>query len=183
METSQISTWNETTGTIRKTVFLFAIAGAAAALFSIIPTMGWLTGISSKIMIVGLVLFYFKIKDLQALAQSADAEALNKLSAGAILFAAAELIADIPAIGWVLSAVIFIIALIMMLMAYNSLKSSATFPNAEGMKLLVTATIVGLAGIAVLFIPSMYTVGRILYIVEFILIIMGWQKVAAPIAE
>ena len=43
MEINKLQDWNRTTEAIYKNVMLFTIAGIAAAIFGMIPLMGWMT--------------------------------------------------------------------------------------------------------------------------------------------
>ena len=71
-----------------------------------------------------------------------------------------------------------------MLMGYNALKKSETFPGKEGMKLLFIAMIVGIVGAVLAIIPAIGAIlGGICFIVEFVLVLLGWKKVAEPVAE
>ena len=182
MEAERLSNWNRTTGLIYKDVLIYAIAAACGAFFAIIPLCKWLSEMCYMASMIGFVAFYMRLKDLTVLADSADADALKKLSLGILLYVASVLLSKIPVAGIILDAIASIIAFLFMFLAYSAIKKSTTFPNAEGAKLLTTALILGMVGALLSVIPIVGIVGKILLIVEFVLIIMGWKKIATPAA-
>ncbi|MBQ0080324.1 MAG: hypothetical protein KBS95_02070 [Alistipes sp.] len=173
--------WNRTTAAIYKNVLLYSVAGVVASLFGIIPLCGWIADIASVLLIAGFVAFYMRVKDLALLASEQDAAALNKLSNGVCIFLLAKMLVYIPAIGSLfLGPIAMVVAFVLMLLAYNSLKKSETFPNACGMKTLSLALILGVVGAVLAIIPLIGIVGKIIILVAYIMIILGWKKVATP---
>lgn len=184
MEANKIQDWNRTTEAIYKNVMLFSIAGIAAALFGMIPLMGWLAKACSIVVVAGYVAFYLRIKDLAMLVDPNDELAMKRLCNGVLLYILGIILAEVKVIGWIASPILFIIAFVFMLMAYNALKNSDTFPGKEGMKLLFIAMIIGIVGAVFALIPLVGTIiAGILYIVEFVMVLLGWKKVAIPVTE
>lgn len=183
METSKIQLWNRTTEAIYKNVMLYAIAGAAASLFSIIPLMGWLADVCNLLVVAGFIAFYLRIKDLAAMTEGADAESMKKVENGVLIYILALMLTEIPAAGWILGPIGVIVSCVFMLLGYNALKKSTTFAGAAGMKLLFIAMVIGIIGGVIDIIPLLGLVAGLCYIAEFILMLLGWKKVAEPVAE
>ena len=183
MDSSKIQNWNCSTQAVYKSVLLYAIAGAASSLFGIIPLMGWIASICDLCVIAGFTVFIIKLKELSLLADEPDAAAFKKLILGVNLYFVGMMLAFIPAVGGILKGIDLIVAFIFMLLAYSALKKSETFAGKDGAKLLFTAMILGAVGALLRIIPLIGIIGSILLIVEFILTILGWKKIAAPVAE
>lgn len=175
--------WNRTTEAIYKNVLLYSIAAIAAAVFGMIPLMGWLGKVFNFVVVAGYIAFYLRLKDLALLADPNDAPAVNKLCIGALLYILSLMVAEIPVAGWILSPICCLISFIFMLLGYSALKKSETFPGKDGMKLLFLASIIGLVAAVFGLIPLLGSVvAGILYIVVFVLVLLGWKKVAEPAA-
>ena len=183
MDSSKIQNWNCATAAVYKSVLLFAIAGAASSLFSIIPLMGWVASICDLCVIAGYTVFILKLKDLSLLAEEQDVAALKKLILGVNLYFVGMMLAFIPAVGGILKGIDLIVAFVFMLLAYNALKKSETFAGKDGAKMLFTAMILGAVGALLRIIPLIGIICSILLIVEFILTILGWKKITSPVAE
>ena len=183
MKPELIKSWNNNTALIYKDVLIYSIAGICASLFSIIPMMGWLEKLCNVLVIAGFAFFFVRIKNLAELSEGADAEALKKLTVGILCYFLGKMLTNIPAAGFVLGPIATIVGFVFMFLAYNALSKSATFPRPEGMKLLKIALIIGIVGGVFSIIPIIKIVGGILYIAEFVLILLGWKKVAVPVAE
>lgn len=182
MDSSKNHNWNCATNAVYKSVLLFAIAGAASSLFSIIPLMGWVSSICDICVIAGFTVFIIKLKDLSLLADEQDAGSIKKLVVGVNLYFIGMMLAFIPAVGGILKGIDLIVAFVFMLLAYSALKKSETFAGKDGAKLLFTAMILGAVGALLRIIPLIGIVGSILLIIEFVLTILGWKKIAAPVA-
>ena len=182
MDANLLSSWNKTTAAIYKNVLLYSVAGACAALFGIIPLCGWIADIANVLLVVGFVAFYIRLKDLAALAEAADAAALERLTKGIVCVIVGEMLDNIPAVGGILGGIAIILGFILMLLAYNALKKSATFPNAEGMKTLSLALVLGVVGSIIGLIPLIGIVGKISGRGAYIMSLLGWKKVATPVA-
>ncbi|MBQ4205477.1 MAG: hypothetical protein II662_02335 [Bacteroidales bacterium] len=184
METSKIQVWNRTTEAIYKNVMLYTIAGMAAALFSIIPLMRWVSNVCNVLVVAGFIAFFIRLKDLVELVDEADKDAMKKLVTGVMVYIAALMLEQTPMlVNWILGPIGVIVSCVFMLLGYNALKKSETFPNREGMKTLFIAKIVGIVGGVLSIIPLIGIIGGICYIVMFVLVLLGWKKVAEPIAE
>ena len=184
MEMSKIQNWNRTTEAIYKNVMLFTIAGIVAALFGFIPMMGWLAEVCIVLVVAGFIAFFIRIKDLMALVEGQDVESIKKLTNGILIYILAVMLGKITMVGWILGPIAYIVSCVFMLMAYNALKKSETFPGKEGMNTLFISTIVGIVGAVLSIIPGIGAIlGGICYIVMFVLMLLGWKKVATPIAE
>lgn len=184
METSKIQLWNRTTEAIYKNVMLFTIAGIAASFFSIIPLLRWLSDVCNVLVVAGFVAFFIRIKDLEALVDEADKDAMKKLITGIMVYILALMLEQTPMlVSWILGPIGVIVSCVFMLLAYNALKKSETFPNREGMNTLFIAKIIGIVGGVISIIPLLGFIGGILYIVMFVMVLLGWKKVAEPIAE
>ena len=183
MDSSKIQNWNCATTAVYRSVLLFAIAGAASSFFSIIPLLGWVANICDLCVIAGYTVFILKLKELSLLAEEQDVAALKKLILGVNLYFVGMMLAFIPAVGGILKGIDLIVAFIFMLLAYSALKKSETFAGKDGAKMLFTAMILGAVGALLRIIPLIGIIGSILLIIEFILTIVGWKKIAAPVAE
>lgn len=184
METNKIQNWNRTTEAIYKNVMLYAIAGMAASLFSIIPLMGWLADVCNILVVAGFIAFYIRIKDLSELVEEADIDGMNKVKNGILIYILALMLRKVAAIGWILGPIAIIVSCVFLLLGYNALKKSETFPGKDGMKLLFIAMIIGIVGGVFAIIPAIGAIlGGICFIVEFVLVLLGWKKVAIPVEE
>lgn len=183
MDANNLQNWNRTTEAIYKNVMLLSIAGICASLFGMIPLMGWLAKVCNFCVVAGYVAFYLRINDLKLMVDQNDADNMKKLSLGILLYILGIVLKEIPVAGWILGPIAFIVSFVFMLLAYNGLKKSTTFPGKEGMRLLFIAMIIGLVAGVFALIPLVGTIiAGILGIVEFVLILLGWKKVAEPIA-
>ena len=184
MEAEKINKWNLTTEAIYKNVMLYSIAGMVAGLFSIIPLMGWLVNVCNICVAAGFIAFFIRLKDMQLLVDPADTQAAKYLCNGVLIHILSLMLRFIPAIGWILGPIAVIVSCVFMLMGYNGLKKSETFPGKDGMKLLFIAMIIGIVGGVLDIIPAIGDIlGGICYIVEFVLVLLGWKKVATPVTE
>lgn len=184
MEAEKINKWNLVTAAIYKNVMLFSIAGMAAALFGIIPLMGWLVNIANICVAAGFIAFFIRLKDMKELVDPADTQAAKYLCNGVLIHILSLMLRFIPAIGWILGPIAIIVSCVFMLMGYNGLKKSATFPGKDGMKMLFIAMIIGIVGGVIGIIPAIGTIiAGICFIVEFVMVLLGWKKVATPVTE
>lgn len=184
METGKIQMWNRTTEAIYKNVMLYSIAGMVAALFNMLPGLGWLVDICNVCVIAGFIAFFLRLKDMGAMLEGADADAVKKLVNGVLLYILALMLGSIIVVGWILGPIAIVASCVFMLLGYNALKKSETFPGKDGMGLLFIAMIIGIVGGVLDIIPGIGAIlGGICYIVEFVLVLLGWKKVATPVAE
>ena len=184
MEANKIARWNLTTMAIYKNVMLYSIAGICAALFGFIPLMGWLVNACNVLVVAGYIAFYIRLKDMQEMVDPADTDAAKKLCNGVLIYILSLALKYIPLVGGILGSIGFIVSFVLMLLGYNALKKSETFPGREGMKTLFLAMIIGIVGGVLAIIPAIGLIlGGICFIIEFVLILLGWKKVATPVTE
>ena len=184
MEANKIQNWNRTTEAIYKNVMLYSIASIGAALFGIIPLMGWLVDACNICVVAGFIAFYIRLKDMQELVDPADVDAAKKLCNGVLIYILSLMLKAIPAVGYILGPIGLIVAFIFMLLGYSALRKSETFPGKEGMKLLFIAMIIGIVGGVFAIIPLLGAViAGLCFIAEFVLVLLGWKKVAEPVKE
>ena len=184
METSKIQLWNRTTEAVYKNVLLYTIAGMAVALFSLIPLLRWVAGVCGVLVVAGFIAFFIRLKDLADLVDEADKDAMKKLVIGIMVYIAALMLEQTPmVVSWILGPIGVIVSCVFMLLGYGALKKSEIFPNREGMKTLFIAKIIGIVGGVLSIIPVISIIGGICYIVMFVLVLLGWKKVAEPVTE
>lgn len=165
-----------------KNVLLLGIAGAVGALFNIL--VGFIGSICDVLIVAGFMGFCLRLKDLAENSNAEDAAGLKKLQLGALLYIAGVAVRLIPVVGWVLGPIVYIVAFVFMLLGYVGLKKSTTFPFKDAMGLPFVASIIGIVAAIFKIIPVVgTTIGNILLIVVFILILVGWKKVNAPAAK
>ena len=182
MEANKIQNWNHTTESIGKIAMLLGIAGAVGSLFNML--LGWLGNIGDIAIVAGFMGLSLRLKDLGNLAEPNDAAALKKIELGALLYIVGVAVRIIPVVGWILGPIVLIVAFVFMLLGFSTLKKSETFPNKDGMNLLFIAAIIGVVAAVFKIIPLVGTViGNILLIGVFVLFLLGWKKVAAPVTD
>lgn len=163
---------------IYKNVMILGIAGAIGALFNIL--LGWIGDICDVVVVAGFMGFLLRINDLAEKSSAEDASALNKLKLGALLYIVGIGVRMIPAIGWILGPIVLIVAFVFMLLGYMALKKSASFPFKDAMGLPFIAAIIGIVAAVFKIIPVVgTTIGNILLIAVFILLLLGWKKATA----
>ena len=161
---------------IYKNVMILGIAGAVGALFNIL--VGWIGDICDLAVVAGFMGMYLRLKDLAEKSTPEDASGLKKLQLGALLYIVGVAVRMIPVVGWILGPITLIVAFIFMLLGYAGLKKSTTFPFKDAMGLPFVASIIGIVAAIFKIIPVVgTTVGNILLIVTFILILVGWKKI------
>ena len=184
MEAEKITKWNLVISAIYKNVMLFAIAGMVSALFSIIPMMGWIVNIANVCVAAGYIAFFIRLKDMQLLVDSTDDQFAKYLCNGVLIHILSIMLRFIPVVGWILGPIAIIVSCVLMLLGYNGLKKSETFPGKDGMKMLFIAMIIGIVGGVFGIIPVVGTIiAGICFIIEFVMVILGWKKVAETVAE
>ena len=166
-----------------KNVMILGIAGAVGALFNIL--LGWLGNICDLAVVAGFMGMYLRIKDLVEKSEAEDVAALKKLQLGALLYIIGIGVRMIPVIGWIAGPIVLIVAFVFMLLGYMALKKSMTFPYKDAMGLPFIAAIIGVVAAVFKIIPVVgTTIGNILLIAVFILLLLGWKKTtAAPVTE
>ncbi len=210
-----VQVWSEKTKTIYNGVLLYSICNVLYAIFDPInsainsvssfssafgaPEVSGSGGLSifCYILLAGVIVGYFLfltgLSGFRPLLETEDAASIGKVRNGVILGLVATGVAFIPLMGWV-SAILNIIAFILMLLGYSSLKNSATFPvkGKQGASKLFTAMILSLIGAVLGFIPlAGGFLEMVLDIIAFFMILSGWASIknstpvapAAPVVE
>lgn len=168
---------------IYKNVMILGIAGAVGALFNIL--LGWIGDICDIAVVAGFMGMFIRLKDLAENSNAEDAAAIKKLQFGALLHIVGIGVRMIPAIGWIVGPIVLIVAFVFMLLGYMALKKSESFPYKNAMGLPFIAAIIGVVAAVFKIIPVVgTTIGNILLIAVFILLLLGWKKTtAAPVTE
>ena len=137
--------------------------------------------------IAGYVIFFLAVKDLKNITEGEDRNAFNKVYLSIIFDILAAVFGMIPGVRW-LGGILAIVSCVLLLMAYSSLKNSATIGQLSpvavaGFKQLFTAEVLVAAGIVIGWIPLVGgVVGGILKAVAWVLVLLGWTTVATPVA-
>lgn len=167
---------------IYKNVMILGIAGAVGALFNIL--LGWIGDICDIAVVAGFMGMYLRLKDLAEKSETEDAAALKKLQLGALLYIVGIGARMIPVVGWIFGPIVLVVAFVFMLLGYMALKKSTTFPYKDAMGLPFIAAIIGVVAAIFKIIPVVgTTIGNILLIAVFVLLLLGWKKVSTPAAE
>ena len=168
---------------IYKNVMILGIAGAVGALFNIL--IGWIGSICDLAVVAGFMGMYARLNDLIEKSNAEDAAALKKLQLGALLYIVGLGVRMIPVIGWITGPIVLIVSFVFMLLGYMALKKSESFPYKAAMGLPFIAAILGVVAAVFKIIPVVgTTIGNILLIATFVLLLLGWKKTtAAPVTE
>ena len=184
--------WKSTTKQIYTGVMLYSLCGMVAGLVGILAFLmggfwGTLSIILSIAIIVGYIMYFLGLKNFKNVVKEPDAPVVNKLYTAVLLVIIGYIVAFIPLAGGIIAGILNIIAFIMMLIAYNKLKKSPTFPELarKGASMLFTAMILALVGAIFGIIPLVGAIiAGILNIISFIMVLLGWKKIAdADLAE
>lgn len=179
MDKKQIQLWDETTQKISKHVLLLAIAGMVASLFGMF--LGTIADMANVCVIVGYAFLAVRLETLMVLSDDADVASLQKVRLGILLFFLGVILRMIPVVGFVLGPLAWIAAYVFMLLGFSALKKSESFADNGGMSLLFIAAVLGIAGSVFVIIPLVGKIlGNLLFLAMYILILMGWKKVALP---
>ncbi|MBP3547590.1 MAG: hypothetical protein J6J64_02830 [Alistipes sp.] len=195
------NTWSTVTQSIYKAVLIYVWAGIASSIIGAIGSAsdaaelvsGDLEGavsfgfmdvlglIASLAVIAGYVLFYIGLNKWREIADTNDAQAINKLRIAALLTMISSVVVYIPVVGTITGAILSIVALILMLMGYSALKSSTTLPEGArvGAGKLYTAQILSIIAVVVVWIPVLgWIAGPILSLIAFFKMLKGWKTIA-----
>lgn len=135
----------------------------------------------SLAIIAGYVMFFLGLKDFRNVVNIQDRDAVQKLFTATIISIVGYVLGLIPVIGWLLKGICVIVSCIMMLIGYSSLRKSQSFPGlaCDGASKLYTAMILSIIGAVIGFIPLVGgVIGGILDIIAFVMIIIGWKRIA-----
>lgn len=196
-----MSTWKQTTEGLYKAVLLYTIGGIASSVFAYLGGLGktasginalmgngggssfgiWdILGIVAAVAIIyGYWKFFTGLKDFKEQVNPADAPYIQKISTCTIIMMVATVLAVIPVVG-LLGGIANLVAWIILLLAYNSLKKSVTFPATarEGASKLFLAMILDIVGAVVGIIPLIGGItNAILAIIAFIFVLQGWKAI------
>lgn len=200
MENVQNS-WSTVTQGIYKAVLIYVCCGIASSLFSAFGSAGdaadafsgdmvgavawgiWdILGLVATIgVIAGYFLFYSGLNKWKDLVDGNDAVAVNRLRLAALLTMIGCVLAYIPAVGTIASAILSLIALILMILGYSALKQSATLREGArvGAGKLYTAQILSVIAFVVAWIPVIgWIAAPILSIIAFFKMLSGWKAIA-----
>jgi len=160
----------------------FTFLDILAAIFSIIPVIGWILNIVVAILIIiCYVYFLIGLKGMRSsLVNLDDAAAVNNIYTGSIIGIVGAIVFAIPLISFV-GGILSIIAYVMMLLGYNKMRNSVSLPPLakSGAFLLFIAMIVELIAGILGFIPfAGAIIGAIGSVAVFILGLMGWKKIS-----
>lgn len=191
------SAWTSVTKQMYYGVLIYSLCGVLANVIGPINTLssglsmisgngggggGTFNIIISLAIIAGYVMFFLGLKDFRNVVNIQDKDAVQKLFTATILSIVGYLLGLIPVAGWLLKGICVIVSCIMMLMGYSALKKSQTFPAIarEGASKLHTAMVLSIIGAVIGLIPLVGgVIGGILDIIAFIMIILGWKKIAS----
>lgn len=178
--------WKNATSKIFTGVMLFSLSGIVGAIIGAIALLSGslgsifiislLVGIAT---ILGYVMYLIGLGNFKMILSENDALAVSRVWIAAILSIIGVIVAFIPFAGTFASAIIGIIAYILNVMAFSSLKNSLTFPAQakSGASKLFTAYILyfigGICNITIVLAP----LGGILYLIAFIMILIGWSNI------
>ena len=161
---------------IYKNVMNLGIAGAVGALFNIL--VGWIGDICDLAVVAGFMGMYLRLQDLAEKSAAEDAAAMKKLQLGALLYIVGIAARMIPVVGWIFGPIVMAVAFVFMLLGYMALKKSESFPYKDAMGLPFIAAIIGIVAAIFKIIPVVgTTIGNILLIATFVLLLVGWKKV------
>lgn len=180
------ATWKNATSKIFTGVLLFSLSGIVGAIIGAIALLsGSLGGVFAITLLVaiatilGYVLYLMGLGNFKNILSGEDSAAISKVWLAAILSIVGVVISLIPIAGTIISAIIGIIAYILNVMAFSSLKSSQTFPAQakSGASKLFTAYILYLIGGICTLTIVLAPVGGILNLIAFIMILIGWSNI------
>ncbi|MDR1672226.1 MAG: hypothetical protein LBS09_01995 [Bacteroidales bacterium] len=148
------------------------VTGGAGTVLSIIIYL-LLIGIG-----VGYVLTIIGLKKFSAILESADGKAVSSVRTAFILALIAVVLDVLPLIPGIIGDILYLIAIILMLVGYSTLKGSSTFAGKDGASTLFVAMILILVGWVLDFIPFVGDwIEAVLTIVAYILTLVGWGKI------
>jgi hypothetical protein len=199
---NNLSRWSQATKMIYQGVLLYSLSSVLYSLFSMIN--GWVSGAASLMefatsgtvsagigfldviewifllaIIVGYFLFFKGLTDFRPQLQQADGAAIGRVRLGVLLGIIGSVVSFIPVIGF-LGGILSLIGFIMMLIGYNALKGSATFPvkARSGASTLFIAMILSLVGGILAFIPLIGgVIAFIMNVVVFFMVLSGWAAI------
>lgn len=198
----QTANWKQTTSALYKAVLIYTLAGILSSLFgffsditgaasTISSMMGGESGssfglwdilaiVATLAIIYGYWTFIQSLGRFHDLVNPADAPQIKTLRTTTILMIVAAVLSVIPVIK-IAGGIIYLIAWIMLIVAYSKLKNSSTFPELarKGTSRLFLAMILEVIGWVLGFIPLIGSIFEtIISIIAFILVILGWKAIS-----
>lgn len=190
-----IKAWNKETKQAYVGTLLYSLLGIVASILTPIAVLGSLGSGSSGggvlisiieiLIILGYIIFFLAIKDLKSITEGDEQRAFKRIYLS-IVFDIVGALLGIFHLG-IISGILGLISCILLISAYSSLKKSsniAQFSNqaVSGFGLLFTAEILVLVAICIGWIPIIKIIGGILKAIAWLLVLLGWRKVAKPVA-
>ncbi|MCD7969790.1 MAG: TMEM43 family protein [Alistipes sp.] len=185
-----IDTWKKPTTTIFNGILLYVICGFLYGMFNSMATVSsffstggfftilkWISFIG---LIAGYVLYIMGLDSFKKILPEADAASVGKIFLGVILGIVALIIAFIPIAGWILGGLCNLTSFFLMLIGFNSLKGSATFPikARSGAGTLFVAMILGVVGVIIGWIPLIgWILGGLISLICLIMTFVGWNNI------
>lgn len=149
-----------------------ADTGGAGALYWIFTIAGW----------AAFVWFFMNLTKFIALQKnSEDAQNVTKIRNAYIVIFVAGILALIPLLGWILSAVALIIGYVMLITGFGGLAKSTVLPEEakSGAASLKTCFIIFIVAAVLGLIPLAGSIlSAILGLVGVVLLFLGWAKIA-----
>lgn len=198
-----IRIWNKETRQAYVGTLLYSLLGILAAILAPIAGASALASFASGssgggfvatllilvelCIIAGYVIFFLAVKDLKNITEGEDQSAFGNVFLSIIFDILAAVFGMIPGVRWV-GGILAIVSCVLLLMAYSSLKKSAAIgqlsPAATaGFGQLFTAEVLVAIAIVIGWIPLVGGfVGAILKVIAWVLVLLGWKKVATPVA-
>ncbi len=198
-----IRIWNKETRQAYVGTLLYSLLGILAAILAPVAGLSALASFASGssgggfatvlliivelCIIVGYVIFFLAIKDLKNITEGEDQSAFGKVFLSIIFDILAAVFGMIPGVRWV-GGILAIVSCVLLLMAYSSLKKSPTIAQLSpvataGFGQLFTAEVLVAIAIVIGWIPLVGgIVGAILKVIAWVLVLLGWKKVATPVA-
>lgn len=135
--------------------------------------------IAKAAVIAGAVFIFLGLKEFRDVVDKADKANVSRLYNAVILLFVGSIVDFIPLLGWV-AGILNIIAMILMLMSFSSLKESQTFPTLarKGASQLFIAMILSIVAIVVGWIPFIGVIGIVFSIIALVFIINGWKNIS-----
>lgn len=193
--------WKQTTSALYKAVLIYTAAGILSSLFGFFSSLSGAASTVASLMgergssldiwdilsiiavlaiIYGYWMFIQSLDTFQKLVNPADAPQVKTIRTTAILMIAAAVLSVIPMIK-IAGGILYLIAWIMLIIAYSRLKNSPTFPELarQGTSKLFLAMILEVIGWVIGLIPLIgSTFETILSITAFIFVILGWKAIS-----
>lgn len=180
-----VQIWSQRTKTIYNGVLIYIIC---QLLYTIFGSIGAVTVTNTfRVLayallagvIIGYFIFFKGLTDFRRLLGPADSAAINRVRMGVLLGLIAAILGFIRPIAW-LNPVLSAIGFILMLLGYNALKNSTTFPmeGRKGASRLFVAMILAIAGALLSLIPvAGGFINTVCLIVVVFMTLSGWAAI------